>query len=327
MKVSFYTDYFKKCWKMLWQLHKEEKISIPWLLVDYTWCLVRHGCLIRHYVLGNFYKRREFERKRIMTYRRYLKAQYYFNDNKDIHVLENKHEFNSFFSEYVRRQWLYSPEMSLTDFGNLFKEKKVLIVKPYNTCEGEGVHKIYFDKVGDAGISPLYSILKKDRYMVEECITQDPSLCLGSTSVNTLRVMTIYDKKSNKSHIIKALFRAGVGNTDIDNYAQGGCVYEVDLKTGRVISSALSKVNPNVIIHPGTDICMLGFQIPHWDDVVKVCNEAQEKLHVCGFIGWDVALAFSGKIELIEGNHNPDYEFLEFKGTYRYWEKVRPYMY
>lgn len=60
MKVSFYTDYFKKCWKMLWQLHKEEKISMPWLLVDYTWCLVWHGCLIRQYVDGGFYKLLKF---------------------------------------------------------------------------------------------------------------------------------------------------------------------------------------------------------------------------------------------------------------------------
>lgn len=138
------------------------------LLVDYPWCLLRHGCLIRHYVLGNFYKRREFERKRIMTYRRYLKAQNYFNDKKDIHVLENKHEFNRLFSEYVHRSWLYSPEMSLTDFGKLLKDKKVLIVKPYNTCEGEGVHKIYFDKVGDAGILPLYRKLNEGKYMIEE---------------------------------------------------------------------------------------------------------------------------------------------------------------
>lgn len=152
MNVKFYLGYFKKCWKMLSQLHKSEHISMLVLLVDYPWCLLRHGCLIRHYVLGNFYKRREFERKRIMTYRRYLKAQNYFNDKKDIHVLENKHEFNRFFSEYVHRSWLYSLEMSLTDFEKLLKDKKVLIVKPYNTCEGEGVHKIYFDKVGDAGI-------------------------------------------------------------------------------------------------------------------------------------------------------------------------------
>ena len=217
--------------------------------------------------------------------------------------------------------------MSLTDFEKLLKDKKELIVKPYNTCEGEGVHKIYFDKVSDAGISPLYRKLNTGKYMIEECITQDPSLCLGSTSVNTLRVETLLDRKNNKSHIVKALFRAGVGHTDIDNYAQGGCVYEVDLATGRIISSALSKVNPNVLFHPGTNTFMLGFQIPCWDKVVKVCNSAQEKLRMCGFVGWDVAISVNGECELIEGNHNPDYELLEFKGTYRYWEKVRPYMY
>lgn len=327
MDISFYTGYFRKCWTMLRQLHRKERIDFLYLLVDYTWCFLRHGCIIRHYVLGNFYKRKEFERRRIMTYRRYLKAQYYFNKNEDIHVLENKHEFNRFFTEYVKRKWLYSPEMSFDDFRSLLQEKRVLIVKPYNTCEGEGVHKIYLDKIGVNGIKTTFDKLKAGQCMIEECIIQDSKLNLGSTSVNTLRVETIYDKKTKRSHIIKALFRAGVGETDIDNYAQGGCVYEVDLQSGRVISSALSKVNPDVIIHPGTEICMLGFQIPNWDKVVETCNRAQEKLRLCGFVGWDVALPVSGGVELIEGNHNPDYELLEFKGTYRYWEKVKPYMY
>lgn len=327
VKCSVYVRYIKKCFKMLWQLHNEEKLSICSLLIDYTWCLIRHGCLIRHYVIGNFYKRREFERRRILTYRRYLKVQHYFNKNENIHILENKHEFNSFFSEYVHRKWLYSPEMSFDDFLGLFKDKKELIVKPYNTCEGEGVYKIYFEKLGEEGAKIIYNKLKTSKYMIEECVLQAPVLSLGSTSVNTLRVETLLDKKTKKSHIVKALFRAGVGHTDIDNYAQGGCVYEVDLSTGRIISSALSKVNNNAIFHPKTNTCMLGFKIPHWEEVVKVCNYAQEKLPTCGFIGWDVAILCGGGIELIEGNHNPDYELLEFKGTYRYWEKIKPYMY
>lgn len=124
VKCSVYVRYVKKCFKMLWQLHKEEKLSICSLFIDYAWCLIRHGCLIRHYVIGNFYKRREFERRRILTYRRYLKALNYFNKKESIHILENKHEFNSFFSEYVHRKWLYSPEMSFDDFLGLFKDKK-----------------------------------------------------------------------------------------------------------------------------------------------------------------------------------------------------------
>lgn len=326
MDVKFYVNYFLRCWCMLKELHAKEQISLLYLCVDYMWCLLRHGCIIRHYCLGNFYKRKEFERRRIMTYRRFLKAMNYFNDSKYIHILENKADFNRFYPDLVKRQWLFSSVMSFNQFATMLRNFKELIVKPLDTCEGVGVHKIYYEEIGESGLKAIYESLGKGEFMIEECIVQHPNMIFNSTSVNTIRVETLYDRKTKSSHILKALLRVGIGHTDIDNYAAGGCVYEVDLETGRVITDALSKVNPNVKIHPGTETFMLGYQIPNWDKLVAGCNKAQEMLPQCGLIGWGVAITKEG-IELIEGNHNPEYEFMEFKGTYGYWKKITPYMY
>ena len=56
---------------------------------------------------------------------------------------------------------------------------------------------------------------------------------------------------------------------------------------------------------------MLGRKIPNWDKVCDGVKQAHAMLPGCRFIGWDVAITEDG-IELIEGNHNPDYELLEF---------------
>ena len=106
---------------------------------------------------------------------------------------------------------------------------------------------------------------------------------------------------------------------DVDNYAEGGSIYEVDLETGVVCSRGKSKAGDNHIKHPGTDIIMLGYQIPNWDKVMEASRKAAEHLPQVGIIGWDVAVTESGT-DMIEGNHNPDYEFYEYLGSTGYYE-------
>ncbi|MEE0454812.1 MAG: sugar-transfer associated ATP-grasp domain-containing protein [Sodaliphilus sp.] len=52
-----------------------------------------------------------------------------------------------------------------------------------------------------------------------------------------------------------------------------------------------------------------------------VSCDAAEHIPQIGFIGWDVAITQNG-VELIEGNHNPDYELLEYLGSNCYYEKI-----
>lgn len=149
-------------------------------------------------------------------------------------------------------------------------------------------------------------------------------MVFGNTSVNTIRTMTLTDK-NGKGHVVKAMLRAGVGDTDVDNYAVGGSIYEVDWETGIVCSRGKSKAGANHIKHPGTDIIMLGYQIPHWDKVMEASRKAAEHLPQVGIIGWDVAITEDG-IDMIEGNHNPDYEFYEYLGSNGYYEVFKNIM-
>lgn len=99
-------------------------------------------------------------------------------------------------------------------------------------------------------------------------------------------------------------------------------IYEVDLKTGIVCTCGQSKNNSKNYIHPGTDMIMLGYRIPNWDMVIEESQCAAECLPQIRIIGWDVAITETG-IELIEGNHNPDYELFEFLGSTGYYQKIK----
>lgn len=160
--------------------------------------------------------------------------------------------------------------------------------------------------------------------MIEECLKQHQGMVYGNTSVNTIRAHSIIDR-DGVVHLAKMLFRVGVGDSVVDNYAHGGCVYEVQIETGRIISPSLKKDGSEVYIHPQTDIFMLGQQIPNWEKVCEGVKQAHAMLPGCRFIGWDVAVTDDG-IELIEGNHNPDYELLEFFGSKGWWERIKSYI-
>ena len=120
---------------------------------------------------------------------------------------------------------------------------------------------------------------------------------------------------------MKALRRAGVGDSIVDNTALGGYYYEVDLPTGVVVSKGINKEGDLCVIHPSSGIVMLGFKVPHWDKVMQASLDAARKIPQVALVGWDVAITEEG-VEIIEGNDNADYLAYEFIGTSGFYEKI-----
>lgn len=310
MDMNRYLEYFKKIKRQLRHLSSAENINICWLCVDYIMCFVKYGCLIDQYTKGHFYVWSRCMRNRAFTQRRLDEVIHLANNNQYVHILQNKNEFNSFFSEYVERDWLYSKDMNRESFYKMFNSNECLFVKPLDSQEGEGIRKI---KTKDIESGALYDELKIGNYIIESIIRQHEKMFLGNQSVNTVRVLTVLDDEGH-AHIVRAGLRAGVGGAVVDNFSAGGVLYEVDPVTGLVDHKGIQGDNYDVIYHPGTDICMLGFQLPHWDKAVSAVTKAAEKIPQCRFIGWDVAFTNNG-VELIEGNHNPGLFTLESIGT------------
>ena len=315
-----YRDYIKKTVSWLNKLSKEENLNIVWVYWDYFMAVVRHRCLIRQYVIGEFWKLSTPERKRRLTYHRMVKLFAKYNQQDYIHYLEEKPDFNAYFSEFVHRVWLNVAKTSFEGFTAFLKKHNSVIIKPIDGVEGGGIRKFSLSQNPSVDLLKLYNDLKEGNVLVEEIIVQHPRMIFGNTSVNTIRTHTVLDS-TGKAHVVKAILRAGVGDSVVDNYAQGGSIYEVDLKTGLVCSLGQSKSNSKNYIHPDTNIIMLGYKIPNWELVIKESERAAEKLPQIRIIGWDVAITNDG-VELIEGNHNPDYELFEFLGSTGYYQKI-----
>lgn len=314
-----YIDYIKKTVLWLNELANKEDLPVLWVYWDYFLAVLKHRCLIRQYVIGEFWKLSNAARKRALTYSRIVSLFDKYNNPDYIHILNNKSDFNAYFSRYIRRDWLYVRDASLDDFKLFLSNHRTFIIKQIDGVEGTGVRKFTIND--ETNVEHLYSELSQENVLIEELIIQHPQMIFNNTSVNTIRTHTVLDKYG-KAHVVKAILRAGVGDSIVDNYAQGGSIYEVDVESGIIITQGQSKGNMKSYIHPGTDAIMLGYKIPNWENVIDTSTLAAEELPQIGIIGWDVAIVNDG-VELIEGNHNPDYELFEFLGSNGYYKKIK----
>lgn len=305
--------------------HLAPRIGVPRLVLylDCVWSYLRWGCVLNHYIHGHFYKLRRYERNRAFTLREWNRIITRANDRDVIHFMKNKVDFNKYYTEYVKRDWLYSKNMSYDEFVTFIHKHDSAIVKPMSGLEGDGVHLVNFTK--DLNSKELYDKYVSEDVLIEEKIIQHPNMVFGNKSVNTIRAYTIYDDITDDVYLLKTVIRVGIGDSIVDNSHSGGCAYEIDKSTGYIISPSYCANGLITYIHPGTEICMLGKKIPYWEDVVETCKKAAMKLPKCRFIGWDVAITEDGPL-LIEGNHTPDLDMVEFVGSHGYKNLIREHL-
>lgn len=120
--------------------------------------------------------------------------------------------------------------------------------------------------------------------------------------MNTIRVVTLL--KDDICHFICAGIR--MGNADVvDNFHKDGMVCDVDIKTGRIITPAIDRKGNTYNKHPRTGYEFMGFEIPNWDKVLKLAEDAIRVQPGVNYVGWDIAVCLD-KAVIIEGNSAPD---------------------
>ena len=315
-----------KYFKQLKQLNNNEQWGVLKSIstyFDYAGAFFRHGCLMDQYVKGKFYTYKNYYRKRIITQRRLEKIIRKVNSADSIHLLENKADFNRHFSQWVNREWAYSDTLNFDKLCNLCSGGGFLFIKPLDAYEGKGIERIEAPSTEEE-IRLLLERLQKSPYIIEQELKQHPCMIFGNKSVNTLRINTLLDK-NGEVHFFKPVLRAGVGDAYVDNYNAGGVEYAIDQKTGIITMPGYRNGELKQIYHPGTDIKMVGYQIPLWSEVLDQVSKAARHIPGCRYVGWDVAITPTG-VELIEGNHNPGYVCMEYFGEIGWYDKLKKYL-
>lgn len=320
MSVLNYLKAIGTSWNMCKSLSSEFGGCTLLYWSDYMLCRKIHGVDSRQYSVGEFHKKSESERRATYTVKRSIKVNKHFNNQEFVHLFDVKSDFNSYFSKWVRRDWLLLADTQYETFLDFIAKHKTFMVKKVDGWQGEGIYKQHI--TDDVDTRSLYDRLKQDNVLIEELIVPHPRMLFGGNTVNTIRVMSLLDK-NNKCIILKTDLRVSTGS-DMDNYHMGGCLYSVDETTGIIDSKGRSMKADGFLYHPNTDILMLGYQIPNWEILLRDIKEAHESIPQCRSVGWDVAITESG-IELIEGNADHDYELYECFQKKGFWRVFKRY--
>lgn len=271
------------------------------------------------YFYYNVYENREFsitEHANTLFMYRYHKIM---NDRKLIKYFHNKMLFHDRFKSFMGHDFLALKdidEIGLNEWIMSHTAQK-FIVKKMKSVGGFGVKKIDTNVVDDKlyinnkSVKDVLGYLKSFD-MIEEFVEQHKLLNrLNPSCLNTVRVVTVLDRKKNVN-IIGAAIRLGVNN-DVDNFHSGGIAVNIDIHSGIMNGSGFRLApSDNAFFdkHPVTNVEFNGYQLPNWDILVEVVKKAALVVSEARTIGWDVAITESG-VSLIEGNHDWDKIIIE----------------
>lgn len=296
----------------------------------FYWCdwicsFLIHGASISDYFAYGFYKLRYNGKTEYITYRRYKRIQDLCNKPNDRSICRDKIKFNYYFKDFLGREWLNLDEVTEFEFEHFCANKSVLFCKETSGYRGIGTKKII---VKDENLGKLYQDLKSingSHFVVEEQIKQIGILSeFHPWSINTIRIVTLYDTVSDTVHIMSARLRMGNKKNSVDNFHFYGIGANINIETGIIDSVGYDAHNQTYLVHPITQKQIIGFQIPYWQDCKAFAMTVARKIPTVRYIGWDIVIQDDGHFILIEGNDNADHDFqqLHYKGLWKQYKSI-----
>ena len=219
-------------------------------------------------------------------------------------IFHDKVAFLQEFHSLIHRKWALVRKMSFEQFKTMV-EQQDCIAKPVDGTRGKGISKICANEV--TNWEELYAKCVENNILLEECIQAcDEIAAFHPSSLNTIRVVTFSGQ--GKCVVFGALFRMGAHGSVIDNTHAGGVYAPINVETGTIDVEAIDSKNHRYANHPDTGKPIKGFKIPYWEHMIEVCKAATQTIPNIHFAGWDLCVTKDGQIEIIEGNHAPDFD-------------------
>lgn len=305
---------YKKFFSNLKILKNKSGKSYLFLITDLLTCALKYNAGYIDYKIAEMYKLNDNQRKTTITRGISNSIVKKMNDKTYWHYFDNKATFNTLFEKQVNRKWFLinktTTKKELKDFIKNFDE---LMFKPLEGSSGNGIYKIYKEEWQNNFDSFFEKIKSKGPALLEEVIKQHDLLNeLNPSSVNTIRIATLLGDK--KQGIVYAFLRIGNGKV-IDNVDCGGMAARVDLDSGTILTVGADKQGNVFEKHPTTNVNIVGFNVPYWEEAKEMCLEASNKIPQMRFIAWDVAICNDGPV-LIEGNSFPSHAIPQFAAHY-----------
>ena len=149
-------------------------------------------------------------------------------------------------------------------------------------------------------------LMERGRFLVQERIYQHEKMSsIYPKATNSVRITSLYDKKTNQVVFLPCFLKMGLGNMTVDNWAIGGLIVGLDVHTGKLREWAYYKpgYGKKTQVHPDTGVVFKDFEIPYFNETKELIRKIHMQLKEVHSIGWDITITPEGPC-IIEGNDN-----------------------
>ena len=298
---------FKNMFKQIDVVNKRSGKNKIIIFFDMIICGFKYQAGYMDYMLFEMYNLSSKQRKTIMTRGKNNKLIKKYNDFNYKSYFLMKDQFDNKFKKYLHRDFLVINENSLNDFNLFIKKHSIFFAKPLDGQCGKKIEKIDVSKYdGDL----FRHLLDNKLYLLEEPIIQHDEINrLHPCSINTIRMVTIYNKEKKQGKVAVAYFRIGNGKC-VDNFNSGGMVVPIDKKSGSILYPAQDKAGNLYYNHPLTNTAIVGYKIPMFQKAIKLAEELSGIIPEMGVVGWDIAITPKGPV-VVEGNEFPGHDIYQ----------------
>ena len=298
-----------------------DKTGRPYALVcaDMLSCILRYSTGYVDYEAFEMYDMSPEQRAGFLTIGKNNQLVAELNDPAYRGIFDDKALFNEKFNEFLKRDWMVLDGKNRAEFAELLRDKGMLIVKPLDQSCGRGIEKVVYEegKDTDGLYDRLYAsgcVLAEE--VVEQCDEMD-ALC--DTSVNTIRLVTIYNSDDDVA-VAAGAVRMGRAGNFVDNFNHGGLAVILDVSTGLSATDGYDKERITYRTVPEIGTVLRGFKVPQWDGCRQLVKDAAKVVPQVRYVAWDVAVSRDRGPLLIEGNDYPGQDVTQYPklglGTY-----------
>jgi glutathione synthase/RimK-type ligase-like ATP-grasp enzyme len=193
----------------------------------------------------------------------------------------------------------------------------MMFVKPIDSRAGYGAFRIGAAEIDAALIESMRNVV------IQPVLRNHPIIdALNASALNTVRVASLVD--DGRCTLIAAFLRVAQGKAVIDNCSQGGIAVGVDLPSGALNHTGITKagaLNQTGItkakygrgvcaVHPDTGVRFGSVTLPWWRETLELAERAALGLQPHVTLGLDIAITPHGPV-FVEANEAGDFFFLQ----------------
>lgn len=279
------------------EVAKKNHKVMPVVLIDMLWSAVFRNTAFQDYVDYDFAILSRAERATFMTHSisHHIAMKF---DHPDYRALfHDKLAFNRTFDAYLGREWLDVSTSSRDELREFVMRHQRVMGKVPVSDSGHGVERYEADQITDWD-SFRSELLKKGQLLIEEYITQHPTLaaiCPGTA--NTTRVTAFFD--GTKTHVLSMAQKFGRGQAS-DQQTFGGFYTMLDL-SGASRGPGYDSHDSVHLAHPESGVSIVDFQLPMVAELFEFIDAVARVVPRVQYVGWDIVIGVDGPV-LVEGN-------------------------